>query len=1438
MRGALTRRIGTAAVLLGATVMGVTGAALRTSSGREIVVRWALDAIKGSIDGSVTVGWVGGSFTGGLAVRDFTVRDPEGQLLARFPLLEVRYRLLDLLSGRIVLGQLSLEDPEVQLVEDSTGRLNLERVLRLGEGRGSEGPSPLIAFRDVRIANGRITIRTAASGEESQVVIDNLTARLPYVRLSSPLPRERSIRFEVADLAAAISEPAVEVRDLEGVVDFWGDSLTLALDRLVLPHSEGRVTGSISWPEGPWLYHLDAASSRFSPADLRWLVPWLPEGLSGRVEARVRSPSSELLEVRLDGLALVSRRRGERLEGTLGLVIGPGERWGMRDTELAFSDFSLEYLRAMFDTLPLAGRLSGRLRMSGPQERLAVDLDLSFRDSLVPGWPESRLRGGGIVSLGTSEDFVFQSFALRHAVLDLGTVGRLAPLGLAGTLEAAGTLDGPWRDFQFSGTLRQRDAPHPPSTVRGVLRVDTRSDTVGVWADWAADSLSLSGLRSSYPWLTLDGAFAGDLKLAGYLDSLALEADLEGPAGRLRARGSLIALAPPWGAHQLELNFERLDLRSLDSSLPQSSLYGTITGRALVDSLLPPSARMLLVLDTSRLAGTLVDSARGLLEITDSVLRVDSLAIWAPALAVSAAGTLGLGSAEAGNLLLAARTDSLATLESLGRWLVGAEGPSPDSLPAGAAELRATIAGSVRRFSIDAELLLGGVSWGALNLNRARAGMRWHSEEKGIVVLDFEADSLGWNGRRFSLVELKLAGRRDSLGWFARSRIGSEVSAIAGGRWWTEGDRAWVPIDSLAVLLPSEVWFLERGARVIVGDSAIGLEAVKLASASGRARVELDGSIPRRGRASLEARVESVPLADAWALLQYDPQEIAGEVSGTLELEGTAAEPRITGSIALSDLMFRGFSARYLDGTVEYANRRLTGAFGLWRSGQRILQITLELPLDLALRDVAERKLPGALSVRVTAQGVDLSFLEAMVPYTRNTGGRLFADFGIAGSWTRPELTGTITVSDGAVTLPALGVRYEALDGRLLLNGDTIRIDTLSLRSGEGFAVIAGHVRLEELTRPILNLRLSGSNFRTVDIRDFLSFTASGNFRLEGPVLGARLTGRGTVNRGILYFTDLITKEVINLEDPRYADMIDTSLIRQQRLGAEFEIRFLDSLRIDSLVLEMGSDVWMRSSEANVQLTGRLTINKIRDRYRLDGTLETPRGTYRLPLTTFVTREFTVTRGQLQYFGTPDLDAALDIEARHVVRRPRENINITVHIGGTLYSPRLSFSSDIHPPISEAEIMSYLIFGTSSFQALAQGGQGGRNAELINTALSRIAGAISGQFEQAITNLGLPLDYFQIRPSEVGVAGISGTEVAVGIQRSLFGIPTFLTLSPRICPQASDIPVGLGFSAEGRLSRHFLLALSRDAVGPCTALGSADQIRYQLGLDLFWERTY
>jgi len=1435
-------------------VLGGAGAALRTAAGRDLVVRAALDVLNGGLDGSVSVGEVGGSFTGGLDARDVLLRGPEGKPVARIPRLQVRYRVRDLLGGRVVLGQLKLSTPVVHLVRDSTGAVNLERVLRL-DRPGSGGPSPLIAFRDVEITGGAVTFRT--DGESNGAdgpgwAVEQLNARLPYARLSSPLPGERSLRFEIADLQAKVSKPAVDLRGARGTVEILGDSLALDLEEARLPGTLAPVRGALTWPRDTLLYALDVRASRLASADLQWIMPDLRAGLSGRGNATIRSQSGDVLQVLLTNLVLTGAGGGGALRGTLGLVLGPGGRRALEGTDLVADRLDLEYVRPLLDTLPIAGRLTGRFRGEGPEEQLAVEVDWTLQDSLVPGWPRSHIVGHGTVALGGPGGLAFHDLAVREARLDMGTVRRLVPLDLLGELDAVGTLNGPWREAEFSGTLRHRDRSLPPTVARGVLRVDNRGDLLGLWADLSLDSLALEGLRPSYPALRAGGAFAGDVRLGGYLDSLDLETHLEGPAGEVTAHGALFFLGSRRGVHWLDATFARLDLHRLDDGSPETSFQGRLRGRAVLEPAAAPRAGGELEVGASLVAGAALDSLRARFTLGDSVLSIDTLSLFAPRSVAWASGRLATGGGRQDTLRIAGRTDSVGVVEPLAQWLApGRFGPgargAPEPPASGPVEVAVTIRGTLERFALRARVRTPRLRWGPLRLRNAEATGHWQSMERGAVELDVGADSLVWGRFQVSGVEARMLGRRDSLGWFARSRWGEHAAWLAGGEMRTDSLRSEVVIDSLAVLLPSEVWFLARGSRFRVSDSVMSVDSTTLGSASGGAKLVLAGSAPRAGLGALAVSLERIPLADAWALAQRDPSEITGVLSGTLTLAGTARDPVMQGKTAVQDVAFRGFRAPYLDGAFEYRARRFGGEFALWRGGERVLGINLDLPVDLALRDgPPEPRLPGPLSIRVRADSVDLAFVEAMVPVARQTGGRLSADFGIGGTWTRPQLTGTVAVTDGAATFSALGVRHEGLYGRLTLGGDTIWVDSLSFRSGDGVAAVRGFVRLAELTRPLLDLHIRARDFRMMDVRDYLSFSASGEVALQGPVYGATLTGRGTLPSGVLYFTDLITKQVMNLEDTRYADIIDTSLVRRAGLREEFENRFLDSLRIDGLMLNMGSEVWLRSTESNFQLTGDLTVSKVADRYRLDGTLETPRGTYRLPLTSRVRSDFSVTRGQLQYFGTPDLNAVVDIDARHVVRRPDQNVTVNVHIGGTLYTPRLTLTSDIRPPISEPEIVSYLLFGTSSFQAI---GESRTNRELWSTAtaaVSRAAAAtISGELERSlITDLGVPLDLFQIRPGDVFGQGLSGTEIAFGKQVPVFGLPTFWTASPRICPQQMtklvDVIKEFGLSAELRLSSQWRLAASRDLVGPCTGLTSpaGSTLRHQLGLDLFWQRTY
>src|SRR2546428_751176 len=267
--------------------------------------------------------------------------------------------------------------------------------------------------------------------------------------------------------------------------------------------------------------------------------------VAGRITVVGDSLDADLERVRLPGSALPAPGRVRWPHGTV--------------------LFDLASAGPFLDRLPLAGRLSGHTVAEGAIGALHLETDWVFRDSLVPGWPQSTVRGRGEVDLSRGAGVAFRSFGVDAAAIDLGTVRRLVPaVRLQGTLDAAGTLTGRLADAQFSGTLRHRLRDLPPSVIRGVVRLDSRSDTLRVFADVVADSLSFDGLRGSLPGggLPLAGAVTGPVRLDGTLAALATHADLESAqdGGGIRVDGVLTLLSSRLAARDFTVRSRGLDL--------------------------------------------------------------------------------------------------------------------------------------------------------------------------------------------------------------------------------------------------------------------------------------------------------------------------------------------------------------------------------------------------------------------------------------------------------------------------------------------------------------------------------------------------------------------------------------------------------------------------------------------------------------------------------------------------------------------------------------------------------------------------------------------------------------------------------------------------------------------------------------------------------------
>ena len=1459
-----------------ACFLGTLSALVNTSAGRALLGSVARATAASAVGGRIEIGGVHGSLLTDLQLTEVRLYDPDSTLVAELPQVGLSYRLLDLLAGRVVLRDVTLDHPYVNLLQHKSGRLNIEELLHLGEhhdGPKSADPAALILLRNVRIDDGTVLLRlqerptrsdsnaeienAGADGRRRVRRFEHVNASVRALRISSPSPTERGIRIDVDSLSTLVSDPKVTVRHLTGRAIIAGDSLDANFPVVGLPATRATLTGMFRWPHGPVLYDLDVRADSATLSDLRFIVPDFPGGAVYHGAAQVKSHGPGLLEIHLDPLDLTYH--GGRLTGRVTALSRAGVGIAaLNGGDLTAQNFDLAFAEPFIDSLPLLGRLDGHATVDGDIDALAMDVDWTFRDSLVPGWPVSHIRGSGTVGVGAPLGLRFSPFTVQTADIDLGTARRVIPgLPLKGTLDASGTLTGRIRNVHFAGSMRQHDGPAPATVARGSLAFDSRTDTLGVNADLTADTLSFDGLRSSFPGLPVQGSAAGTLKATGTPGALATHLDLKGLSGygHVTADGTLDLTPGRFGSRDAQLSWSDLDLRDWITGAPPSRLAGHATGTIEADTGRSPEGSFAARMDPSMIAGAALDGGYIGARFADNHLYLDSLLLHQPGIRVTGLGDIGWHRPAAGSLIVDVEADSIDGLDSLLTWVTGRDRAPDGSLGPliGDARASVTLDGSLDSLAMTVRGSFDRLRARGLVFSGALAHLQMLPGPVPRFAADVSFDSARGLGERLTSTRAAARGTADSLSWNLLAGLGDLAKVAGGGRLHRSAEITAAGIDSLAVTAPGGMWTLDDPVDVAITDTAIRVGRISLSQKDGQGKVSGLANLRQDGPGQANLQAVGVPIAGVYALLERDTTGVGGTMTATLGIAGTRAQPTYTGSFAMSGASFGDFSTPYVDGTIEYQNQRLDGTMHVWRSGQRVLNLTAHLPLDLALQRVDHRELPDTLMVRAVADSVDLSVLEAITPTLKRVSGYLSADAGIRGTWTAPRLDGSVAIDSAAATIPSIGARYEQLRGRFNLSGDTIGVQSLTARSDKGTATVTGYVRLDQLSKPVLALHISADRFKALDIRNSLAVTASAELDLTGPVFGATVRGRGTVTSGVLYFADLVNKRVINLDspDPWIASLIDTSLadlIKRERLGPAFQSVFLDSLRVDALHLTMGNDVWLRSSEANIQLTGSVDMNKRLKNYLISGILQTPRGTYRLNLKP-VTKDFTVIQGTVTFFGTPDLDAGLNIRATHVVHQASTtaalsagDITVTANIGGTLFVPKLTLSAD-QPNLSQSDIIWYLLFGQPSASVGNEGALANRSAMVT----SAVAGLVSGQLEQSVvSDLGIPIDYFELHPESAPGSGLSGAQLAAGWQ---IGRKTFLVLNAGYCGGNGsgsggglDLSNTLGASLQFRISPEWRTEASFEPVTICNqtflnGLAGGGTTR-QVGLDLFWERRY
>jgi hypothetical protein len=221
---------------------------------------------------------------------------------------------------------------------------------------------------------------------------------------------------------------------------------------------------------------------------------------------------------------------------------------------------------------------------------------------------------------------------------------------------------------------------------------------------------------------------------------------------------------------------------------------------------------------------------------------------------------------------------------------------------------------------------------------------------------------------------------------------------------------------------------------------------------------------------------------------------------------------------------------------------------------------------------------------------------------------------------------------------------------------------------------------------------------------------------------------------------------------------------------------------------------------------------------------------------------FDVQRGTLTFFGDTQLNPLLDIAAIHTVRQARQSANgrdvrVEVDITGTLARPQLALKNPDNLPLSESDLLSYLVTGEPAVGLDNAGNQ--VTALGVRTAANLLVSALPRNV----------VDYLEIQTAAPGTDpslaatpsyyGLLNTRAVLGKQ---VGSKWFVGLSTGLCfVNSTAFKENLGLQLEYRISPIYS---AQATVEPgtnsslcvrngTTANFSPIQAPTQLGFDLF-----
>ncbi len=1394
-------RVGAFVLLASLGLLIVALAATQTRWFKDWLARYVTREAERYLNGQLLVSRLDGNLFTGVQLQKIRLVQ-NGETVMTADDLQVDYSLLDLISHGIVIDEISIVHPVVRLRRDARG-WNVSRLVKEQASEADrEGPARPIQISNIGITDGLIEIDDKTVVDAQSPRLPRRLARLDFKGAFSYQPV--NFTLEVGHLSFQGEQPAVALNSLSGTVSVRGDDVHFEKVAVRTADSSVQLKGMVRNYLGTPDANLTMTSDRLTFREFAGVVPQL-EGVdlhpafelavSGplttlRTELDVRSEAGSLKgRIAADVLAPGQSVKGELIASNLDASRAAANLPPTRVNGHAIFDVALN------DDQTIRGTTHVKLENTVAAGYVVDGLDANVQ--LAGNRATLNANGRAYGARATANGTVLLPISGR-TTLSYDLSGRADHVRAnrlprsTGVPRIATDLSAQYR-VRGDGDRLTADATFDRSTVEGMVVQDGTTAHVetsgrrlaysaggavtGVNPRRVGDALGVAALRDARLDGELDARFTVEgtgrtaETLEGKADVTVGSAAL--PIGRFSAvhvtanaaRGALDAT--------LQGRFANVDPgRATGRANLDGSLSGTVDASVSLPSMTSPSleaasGRVALALDPSRIAGQDVRRAQLDASLSNSLADVRQLTLDSGATTAEASGHVALGTSGESNLTYKVSAGNLTE--------VGRLANIPDI--AGAAVVEGSVSGNRDRLRSKGTLKLTGARYGTT----AQALSTRTDFDVAVPALDVAQADVTAN----TTATLVRAGGREIRDLTLNARYANQ--AVTFRTEVNEADRRLeaqgianlqtpgsvdLQLERFAVATPKMTWATPGGgiARIVYTPEHVTVRDLRLTN--GPQQIAASGTVglTNQADAALTLTMQSVDLSQLDDVTVGD-RGLAGKLDAKATVAGPLANPVANVELTIAQGAAETFKFEKLTGRAHHDASGAKVEMRLDQSASAWLTAEASLPNVEVLRDPTARR-SAPIAAHVVTSDLDLGLVQMVTTAVTEVTGTARADLRAAGTIGAPQLSGELTVQNGAFLVSGTETRLQGLDAAIRLHDDQITIDKLHVLDENQHPLSAtGTVAFAERQVGKVDVKVDAQDFKVMRSRfGELSLDVKGEVAGALPALTVRgdvnvRAGRIEVDRILEQFSetayatesapiDVSTAPIAPGPDPSTPGTTRPAEPETPEPAAPslFDAVTLDAhLRVPNNLVLRGDDVRAAAggySVGNLNLTvgGDIRATKASgERPVVVGSIRTVRGFYE-----FQGRRFDLERdGSVSFKGPDPTDPTLDITGI----RDISGVEARVRVHGTAKRPELDITSV--PPLDEADVLSLIVFN----RPVNELGTGEQTA-VAQTAATMVGGLVTAPLAEALRDT-LDVDLLEI--SAGGDSG-AGPSVAIGNQ--------------------------------------------------------------------------